>query len=122
MGNFLTSYNQKDILKEMQVEKLINLDIAIDDKQYNPQVLKHKNRVLKYQLKTLQQEQEVVNWYISTMEDGISAEKVMKQYHDLKEVHKKLDREFEAYKLKSESSMIEKDKKIKDMRKYLSKQ
>ena len=62
----------------MQVERLINLDIAVDDKQYNPQVLKHKNRVLKYQLIKQKEELKVVEWYITTMEDGISAAQIMK--------------------------------------------
>ena len=78
MGNYFNSYSQKNILKEMQVERLINLDIAVDDKQYNPQVLKHKNRVLKYQLSALKEELQVVEWYITTMEDGISAAEIMK--------------------------------------------
>ena len=32
IDNYLTSYNQKDILREMQIEKLINLDIKAEDK------------------------------------------------------------------------------------------
>lgn len=68
----------------MQIEKLINLDIAADDKQADMSVLKHKNRVLKFQLKTLQQNMEVVDWYISSMEEGINGAETMKKYHDLK--------------------------------------
>ena len=48
MMNYDNSIRQKDILKEFQIERLINLDIASDDKKYNPVVLKHKNRVLKF--------------------------------------------------------------------------
>ena len=52
--NYFTSVNQKGILKEMQIQKLVELDAAADDKQYNTSVLKHKNRVLKFQIKALQ--------------------------------------------------------------------
>ena len=48
MMSYDNSIRQKDILKELQIERLIKLDIASDDKQYNPSVLKHNNRVLKF--------------------------------------------------------------------------
>ena len=95
---YLTSINQKDILKEMQIEKLVNLDIAADDKQYNPAILKHKNRVLKFQLKTLQQNLEVVKWYIDSLEEGISGAEIMEKYSTLKKEHEKLEKTHTALK------------------------
>ena len=107
-----TSINQKNILKEMQIEKLVNLDIAADDKQYNNAILKHKNRVLKFQLKTLQQNLEVVKWYIESLEEGISGAEIMKKYSLLKKEHEKLEKTQAALKSKYESKIEKSDKKI----------
>ena len=98
MDNYLTSYNQKDILREMQIEKLINLDISADDKQYNTQILKHKNRVLKFQLQSMKEQMQVIDWYIQTLEDGINSATVMKEYLELKKQHKKFQKEHDEYK------------------------
>ena len=110
--NCFTSINQKDILKEIQIQKLIDLDISADDKQYNPTVLKHKNRVLKFQLQTLQQNLEVVKWYISSLEEGIDGAEVMEKYHTLKQEHESLQEKHAKYKSKMESKIAKSDKKI----------
>ena len=75
-------------------------------------MLKHKNRVLKHQLKTLQQHQEIVKWYISSLEEGNDGAEVMEKYHTLKKEHKSLQEEFTEYKSKMESSIAKSNKKI----------
>ena len=75
-------------------------------------MLKHKNRVLKHQLNTLQQHQEVVKWYISSLEEGVDGAEIMEKYHILKNEYKSLQEEFTTYKSKAECAIAKSDKKI----------
>ena len=54
----------------MNFENLVSLDLKSDEKQYNPSVLKRKNQVLKQLNKTYKEQFELVDWYITVMEEG----------------------------------------------------
>ena len=77
----------------MQCSKLVNLDIMSDEKQDNITVLKQKIRLFKTMIARLNEQLEVVNWYINMSEDGVDTKDLVETFGKLKIDYKTLDDE-----------------------------
>ena len=77
----------------MQCSKLVNLDIMSDEKQDNITVLKQKIRLFKTMIARLNEQLDVVNWYINMSEDGVDTKDLVETFGKLKIDYKTLENE-----------------------------
>ena len=80
-------------MKEMQCSKLVSLDIMSDEKQDNVTVLKQKIRLFKTMIAKLNEQLDVVHWYISISEDGVDTKDLVETFGKLKIDYKTLEDE-----------------------------
>ena len=73
-------------------------------------------------MKTLQENQKVVDWYIAVMEDGVCAKELAREYFELKTKYKKLLKEFDVHKEESKAKEDKAKKKIDELRTVLKRQ
>ena len=63
----------------------------------------------------------MVDWYVSVMEQGFEAKDVMKNFHELKINHTKLQKTHKTYKEDTEEKVLKLEKKVKELRQVLKK-
>ena len=89
-----------------------NLELQLEKKELPK--LKKENAMMAEKIKSLENETDIVKWYLEVMEDGVDTRELVEKYADLKKEHKTLKKYSESNIKKLTSKNKQLTKKLND--------